>query len=226
MTTTVGADRARTPTARSRRRALTDAAVRLRRAELGDGLHRLAVVDRDVVEADRGAVVALGEADEVLHRPGVVDAPRLLGARVDRVGAGVEVVVDAARDQVGPLDVLVVVDQPDPLPALAEDDPAAVAGVGGQRSVVAVGRGRPAVASVGAAAAVGRSSAAPSVDGRSDGCADGVVAAPAGPSRAAAWVVGVAVAAAGRPTAARRRRRARRSPVTAHATAPSTAIRP
>ena len=76
--------------------------MRERRAELGLGLHGLAVVDRDVVEADRGAV-ALGEAHEVLHRPGVVDAPGLLGARVDLVAAGVEVVVDAARDQVGAL---------------------------------------------------------------------------------------------------------------------------
>ena len=72
---------------------LADAAVRLRGAELGDGLHALAVVDRDVVEAD-GGVLALGEADEVLHRARVVDAVGLLGARVDLVGAGVEVVVE------------------------------------------------------------------------------------------------------------------------------------
>ena len=90
----LGADRGELPQRDGVLALLTDAAVRLRRAQLGDGLHELAVVDRDVVEADGRAVGALGEADEVPHRPGVVDAPCLLGPRVDRVGAGVEVVVD------------------------------------------------------------------------------------------------------------------------------------
>ena len=35
-----------------------------RGAELGDGLQRLAVVDRDGVEADGGAAGAVGEADD------------------------------------------------------------------------------------------------------------------------------------------------------------------
>ena len=82
------------------------------------------------------ALVAVGEPDEVLHRAGVVDAPGLLGAGVDRVGAGVEVVVDAAGDQVGALDAVLVVDQPDPLPALAEHHPPAVARVRRQRVLV------------------------------------------------------------------------------------------
>ena len=191
----LGADRGELPQRDGVVALLTDAAVRLRRAELVDGLHELAVVDRDVVEADGRAVGALGEADEVLHRPGVVDPPRLLGPRVDRVGAGVEVVVEAARDQVGPLDVLVVVDQPDPLVALVEDDPPAVAGVVGDRRVrvarchdrgvvlgpVARGRDRGlvlALAAVGAAC-VGRRRSL-------DGSADGVVAAPARTEPAAA----------------------------------------
>ena len=95
-----GAEGGEVPEGDGVRALLADAAVRLRRAEVGDRLHRLALVDRDVVEAD-GGLVAVGEAHEVLHGPGVVDPPRLLGSRVDRVGAGVEVVVDAAGDQVG-----------------------------------------------------------------------------------------------------------------------------
>src|SRR3712207_8510987 len=46
---------------------LPDAAVRERGPELGLGLHRRAVVDRDRVEPDRGAVVALGEPHEPLR---------------------------------------------------------------------------------------------------------------------------------------------------------------
>ncbi len=76
MTTTVVPSGANSHSAIASARLLADAAVRLRGAELRDGLHRLALVDRDVVEADRGAGVALGEAHEVLHRPGVVDARR------------------------------------------------------------------------------------------------------------------------------------------------------
>ena len=84
--------------------ALADAAVAQRRAELGLGLHQLTVLDRDVVEADGGAGVALGEADEVLHGARVVDAPGVLGLGVDVERPGVQVVVDAARDGVGPHD--------------------------------------------------------------------------------------------------------------------------
>ena len=134
VTTTVVPIGAKSHSAIASGALLADAAVRLRRAELGDRLHLLAVVDRDVVEADRG-VVALGEPDEVLHRPGVVDAVGLLGAGVDGVGAGVEVVVEAAGDQVGPLRPSRRSHQPDPLPALAEDDPLAGARPGRQGRV-------------------------------------------------------------------------------------------
>ncbi len=111
---------------------LADAAVRERRAEVGDRLDRLALVDRDVVEPD-GGPVAVGEAHEVLHAAGVVDPPRLLGSRVDGVGPGIEVVLDAAGDEVRASYDVAATDQPDPLAALAEHDPATVAGVGRQR---------------------------------------------------------------------------------------------
>ena len=53
-------------------RRLPDAAVRLRRPELGLRLQGYAAQLGDVVETDRGAG-AVGEAHEVLHHPGVVD---------------------------------------------------------------------------------------------------------------------------------------------------------
>ena len=83
VTTTVVPSGAKLHSALASVRRLTDAAVRERGAELGDGLDGLAVVDRDVVEADRGTGRALGEAHEVLHRAGVVDADGVLGAGVD-----------------------------------------------------------------------------------------------------------------------------------------------
>ncbi|WP_396041905.1 hypothetical protein [Aeromicrobium sp. UC242_57] len=51
------------------------------------------------------------------------------GLRQHLVGAGVEVLEPAAGDRVGALDGLVVTDQPDPLVALVEHDPASFARV-------------------------------------------------------------------------------------------------
>ena len=105
-------------------------------AELGDGLHQVAgVVDRDVVEADGRAGVALGEADEVLHAARVVEGVGLLRARVDLVRPRVEVVVEAARDRVGALARSSSSTSQTRCRALAEDDPVAVTGVVRQRLV-------------------------------------------------------------------------------------------
>ncbi len=92
-------------------------------------------------------VSPLGEPHEPLHRAGVVDADGVLAAAPHLEGAGVEVVGEAAGDEVGAPDLAVVVDQPDPLPALAEDHAAALAGVGRQRLVL---HGRSAVVGLGA----------------------------------------------------------------------------
>ena len=100
-------------------------------AELGAGLHALALVDRDVVEPDRGPG-PFGEAYEPLHGARVVDPLRVLGAREDPVGAGLEVVVDAARDRIGAPRLAGRGHDPDPLPADREDRPATGAGVGGE----------------------------------------------------------------------------------------------
>ena len=100
---------------------------------------------RDVVEADRG-VLAGGEPHEVPHGAGVVDAPGVRGPRVDLVAARVEVVGEAARDQVGPGDPAVLRDQPDALASLAEDHAPTGARVARQRGV----RGRLHAGGVGA----------------------------------------------------------------------------
>ena len=83
-----------------------------------------------------------GEPDEVHHRAGVVDADRGLRAGVDTERAGVEVVVDAPGDQIGTHHLGGRVDEPHPLPALAEHDPPSLAGLGRQRGVLDVGCGR------------------------------------------------------------------------------------
>src|SRR4051794_32109484 len=91
----------------------------------------LAVVDRDVVEPDRGGGT-VSEADHVVHGPGVIDAHGVHRPRVDLVGPGVQVVVDAAGDEVGAGAPAVALPQPHPLVADVEDDPAPLAAVGRQ----------------------------------------------------------------------------------------------
>ena len=89
------------------------------------GSARRAVRHRgNAVEADRGRRLVAGrEADHVVHRLVAVVGRGVPVARVDVVGAVVQVVVLAARDGVGALDGVVGVDQPHPLGADVEDDP-------------------------------------------------------------------------------------------------------
>ena len=136
MTTTSVPSGAKSHSAIASARPLADAAVRLRRAELAPW-SAPACRRRPGCRGSRSRRrVALGEPDEVLHRPGVVDAPRPArsasrprrcrgrGCRRGCRRPGRCAAPSCRRHQ------------PDPLPALAEDDPLAGAGVGRQRGVV------------------------------------------------------------------------------------------
>ena len=88
------------------------------------------------------ALGAAGEPHEVLHHAGVVDPGGPARGGVHGVGAGLQVVGQAAGDRVGPRHAAVRGHQPHPLVADVEDDPLAGAAAGRQRAEADPGRGR------------------------------------------------------------------------------------